>query len=499
MSFVEVKGLSITYPGREEPILSDLDLSIHQGEFVVLTGKSGCGKSTLGKALAGFLFQDPSVHISGSVHVHGIDMTKAPLYEASERVAYVQQNPEDQFCTLTVADEIAFGLENRCLAPEDIEDRTTRALALVKGTHLRNRNLSTLSGGEKQKIAIAAMFALSPDVLILDEPTSNLDPAATLQVFETLNDLRHSESLTVIIIEHKLSQLSPLKPRLVVIEDGHICTYPTINHFDAYLSKEVIHLPGTDQNKPQPLRCILSLDQISVDLDQVPILSDISLKIHRGELIALMGRNGSGKSTLLQTMIGFHRPASGSLFGFGQNLKNMKVSEMVDNIGFLFQNPDHQLFQEAVWDEAIMTLRNLNRLTADKKHLAQAWLKAAGLGERKQDHPQKLSYGEKRRLNLIAILLHQPELLLIDEFLIGQDMAHAHAWLGFLRNYADSGHAILFVNHNIELTEKYCDRVIFMEQGQILLDEPIAAAAPGLSERYFLEEPHQHTSGTRHA
>ncbi len=176
MFWIEIQHLTYIYPGTQVPVLRDLTLSIERGSFVVVTGKSGCGKSTFGKALAGFLFQDENTRYSGAVTVNGTDMSQIPLYEASEHVAYVQQNPEDQFCTLTVNDEIAFGLENHCIDPDEIEERIAESLDVVQGSSLAGRRLASLSGGEKQKIAIASMLALSPDVLILDEPTSNLDP-----------------------------------------------------------------------------------------------------------------------------------------------------------------------------------------------------------------------------------------------------------------------------------------------------------------------------------
>ncbi len=235
MSYIEMSQFSYTYPGRDQPALDGINLSINRGDFTVITGKSGCGKSTLGKALAGFLFQDNATNHSGQIIIDDVDMSVIPLYEASEVVAYVQQNPENQFCTLTVQDEIAFGLENRLVPIEEINKRIVDALAVVRGEDLINRDLATLSGGEKQKVAIASMLALEPEVLILDEPTSNLDPIATNHIFETLYRLRQELGLTILIIEHKLSQLVDLHPKLFVLSDGRLSKPEPI---EAFLSKQ---------------------------------------------------------------------------------------------------------------------------------------------------------------------------------------------------------------------------------------------------------------------
>ncbi len=479
MSGIEVHNFSYTYPGENTPILDGLNLSVPRGSFAVITGKSGCGKSTLGKAIAGFLFQDEEPRYSGKIIINGTDMAELPLFEASKSVCYVQQNPEDQFCTLSVMDEIAFGLENNCVHPEEIDRRIDQSLKIVKGLDLKNRDLATLSGGEKQKVAIASMLALSPDVLILDEPTSNLDPMATQNIFETLHHIRNHQDLTVIIIEHKLSQLQKFDPLIFNMQAGTLQPLRDFPEINDYLKTKInkIHL---QQGEP-----MLTLSRLNLVLGGQHILHDINLSIAPGEFIALMGPNGSGKSTLLRTIMGFHQPERGRLFGFGKDLTKTKISELVKNIGFIFQNPDHQLFTQSVWEEAVFTSKNLNMLTNTREATAREWLSKMGLESRLHDHPQRLSYGEKRRLNLIAAMLHEPKLLLIDELLIGQDPENAHAWMTLLRNYTHQGNAVLLVNHHPYLTKKFCDRVIFLDQGSIITDEFVLNAFVNLPHKGF--------------
>ncbi len=476
MSWIDLYDFSYTYPGKNEPILKEVTLSISRGSFVVITGESGCGKSTLGKALAGFVFQDETPNYQGQIIVNGVDMSEIPLYDASQHVAYVQQNPEDQFCTLSVLDEIAFGLENLQVAPKEIEQRIDEALSVVKGLDLKERQLATLSGGEKQKVAIAAMLALSPDVLILDEPTSNLDPDATLHVFQTLYEMRQNQDITVIIIEHKLDLLQAFNPQVYVLDSGEVESIHDIPSFKSHLAEKAFTIPNPISENIVQTDPIIELTNVDVRLNSHPILQDINLSLSPGEFVALMGPNGGGKSTLLQTMMGFNNPENGRMSVFGKDISSVKTSALVRDVGFIFQNPDHQLFTHSVWDEAALTSKNLGIFTKEKKEEAQVYLEGMGLGDQQDEHPQRLSYGEKRRLNLLAVLLHRPQLLLIDEFLIGQDMANAHAWMKFFRNYAHEGHAVLLVNHHADLTSQYCDRIIFLSEGKIRIDQQIPSA-----------------------
>ena len=485
MTLVEIRGFSYFYPGEDKPALVDINLDIEQGELVVLTGPSGSGKSTLGKALAGFLFQEEDPNYVGNVIVNKTDMTRLNLYHASERVAYVQQNPEDQFCTLTVLDEIAFALENACLSPEIIEERIMQVLEIVKGVNLYHRQLSSLSGGEKQKIAIASMLAISPDVLILDEPTSNLDPDATQHIFDALHILRNDKKLTVIIIEHKLSQLEVFHPRYIKVIDGKLTSISNLYEDNDPASLFNISQSTNFRENQNNTSTFLELSQLYVKIDDSEILRDINFEINPKEFIALMGPNGSGKSTLLQTIMGFIKPSNGKIFGFDRIFTQIKTSELVSKIGYIFQNPDHQLLTQSVWDEATLILKNLGMYDNANILNTEQLLDEIELGDRFDLHPHRLSYGEKRRLNLVAVILHNPKLLLIDEFLIGQDTQNARKWMAVLRDYATLGNAVVLVNHQAQLTQEYCDRVIFLDAGKIIVDAPVSQAFIALAQQGY--------------
>lgn len=402
-------------------------------------------------------------------------------------MAFVQQNPEDQFCTLTVQDEIAFGLENLCMDPIAIEERIDKSLAVVQGKPLKGRELNSLSGGEKQKIAIASMLALNPDVLILDEPTSNLDPQATQNIFKTLFNLRHLEEMTVIIIEHKLDQLMELDPIIFSMEEGKLTQGLRPSKPDGDQKRQVnISLFSPDKiQAPDTHSPIVQMNNITIAIEGHEILQNFNLNIFPAQFIALMGPNGSGKTTLLQSIMGLHQITHGTCTLFDHQASSTTTSELVSDIGYVFQNPDHQLFMPSVWEEITFTAKNLGLLGSNYKQTAREWTNQIGLANRFEDHPQRLSFGEKRRVNVVASLLHSPRLLLIDELLIGQDSHNARHWMAFLKAFSELGFSIILSIHHPQLILDYCNRVIFLDEGRILFDGGTSNAFDCLSELGF--------------
>jgi energy-coupling factor transport system ATP-binding protein len=300
-----------------------------------------------------------------------------------------------------------------------------------------------------------------------------------------LHHLRHEKDLTVLIIEHKLDQLLDLKPEIYVLDGGKLSSTDTIAEYHASLETHFFDFPDLLKNEPSNRISAVEINGINININHKPILRDIDLQYSAGEFVALMGPNGSGKSTLLQTLMGFQKPTSGHIKVFEFDIAKTKTSTLVREIGFIFQNPDHQLFTQSVWDEVTLAVKNLGLLSEEIKVRAIDLLERIGLQNRAQDHPQSLSYGEKRRLNLLSIILHRPKMLLVDEFLIGQDMAHANAWMSFFRAYTHQGNIVLLVNHHASLTQKYCDRIIFLDQGQVLIDESVKKAFTQLKSYGF--------------
>lgn len=467
---IAVEGLTYRYSGSTRHALLDVELAVEPGEFLVVTGPSGCGKSTLALAIGGYLFRQYDGDASGSVTVGGLDIREQPIYDVAEVVGLVQQNPEAQFCTLTVRDEVAFGLENRRLSPPDIRERMTWALSIVEADHLADRALATLSGGEKQKVAIAAMMAAKPQVLIFDEPTSNLDPSATAEVFRVIDHIRAKAGITVIVIEHKVDYLLPFEPRLVAMEAGRIVQ-------DGLAAMETRTSEGPSTNRPGPLSPgasrLVRVEDLHTGYNGRLVLTDVSLDVYQGEFVAVMGDNGSGKTTFLRNLLGLLKPDQGRVEILGQDTRRASVSNLARQVGLVFQNPDHQLFADSVWDEAVFGPRNFGALDGATTARIEDLLDRSGLGDRLQDHPYRLSYGQKRRLNLISVLANEPKILLLDEVLIGQDPTNAHFLLELLRERVRDGGSVIMVNHNPNVTRRYASRLVFLDSGRVIVDATV--------------------------
>jgi energy-coupling factor transport system ATP-binding protein len=497
------------------PVLQDIDLEIAPGDFVVITGPSGCGKSTLALAIGGYLFQQYQGSAQGAVVVGGKDAQQTPVYEMAEIVGLVQQNPEAQLCTLTVEDEIAFGLENHRVPPSEIDIRVNQALEMVNAVHLRNRALRTLSGGEKQRVAIAAVLALEPRLLILDEPTSSLDPTATAAVFEVIKEIRAATGITVIVIEHKLAYLMAFEPRVVRMRAGRIVSdrieggssecvgEPMISTGEpvaftgepvaftgepvAFTGEPVAFTgarPTIGPTRSSTIRSekpIVAVSHLDVELDGRRALSEVSLELWPGEFTVVMGDNGSGKSTLLWTLLGLRKPTRGHVTIMDMDTAKTPVSTLAAHVGFVFQNPDHQIFAKTVWDEAAIAPRNLHRMDKAVAERIRNMLARAGLADRHADHPYRLSYGEKRRLNLISVLGLQPRLLLLDEILIGQDVENIRYILSVLQTAVARGTTVLMVNHHPEIVRQVATRLLFLEEGKLAIDAPTEEAMQQLA------------------
>jgi energy-coupling factor transporter ATP-binding protein EcfA2 len=480
------------------PTLQNVSLHVHRGEFVVIAGPSGSGKTTLALAMCGLLIARHAGENEGCVRVHGQDVAMTPLHRLAQSIGLVQQNPDSHFATLTVGDEVAFGMENRCVALATIQRRSTDAMELLGIAHLRDRNLSTLSGGEKQRVAIASIIAGDPEAIVLDEPTASLDAEASRELFRYLADLHTRTGLTVVIIEHKLADLMPLKPRLICMERGEIVrdgAGETAGHSILARHAAPERVPAFERpfdSGPRSTDVVAELSGVTVVRDGNKVLDGVSLTVNAGEVIAILGPNGSGKTTLLECLHGLLPFTSGTARVCGMDVSQTAVSRLARSVGFVFQNADHQLVADTVWQESIFTSRSLGELETSRERQAGRLIEQAGISNRKKDHPFRLSWGEKRRLNLISVILHQPRLLLLDEPFAGQDWENALFLLGVIREVlggtpvtgaAETGNdvhgphgACLLVTHDPRIVQRICARLVFLSKGRVILDAPLPQA-----------------------
>ncbi len=466
---IRVEGLTVSYgQGRA---LDGLDLHIAPGEFVLLTGPSGCGKSTLIRCLCGLIPQAMPAAMSGRVTVNGRDTREAPLAGLGAAAGVVLQNPSTQLFNLTVDDEVAFAPRNRGLPPIEVARRVDWALEAAGIGPLRGREVRSLSGGEQQRLAIAAVLALEPRVLLLDEPASCLDVSGARQVMATLERLS-AGGLTILIAEHRLGELTRLAQRTLVMDEGRIVAdgpTPEVLGRRELLSRLGLRHPALEPQgdwgallepaPPPPGPPLIELRGIEAGYGRSAVLQGIDLKLYAGELAALVGDNGSGKSTLARVLAGLLRPKRGNiLFGGGRRLPPGP------GIGLLFQDPQQQLFCDTVEEEVAFGPRHWGSYTPGG---LEAVLAVMGLASLRERSVWALSLGEQQRTALAAVLALEPSLAILDEPTVGQDWRRLSAFMDLLAALNRAGRAILVITHDYELVRQYAQRVFLLCGGRI--------------------------------
>jgi len=480
---LEARNLTFSYDGTG-PVLESVDLTLERGEVVVVTGPTGSGKSTLAKFLCGYIPRAILGQCSGQLLIDESDAAPLSLAEVSRRVALVQQDPESQLCTLKVSDEAAFGPENYLVEPKQISRLIESSLSSMGSSHLADRPTYALSGGEKQRVVIASMLACQPDYLVLDEPSSSLDPRGVLQLRQTLLDLKRN-GLGVICIEHDLNAVRPVADRVLSLSGGKLSSLrDDTSPRSGYLSDS-----SHDQRTYSRKGPIVEAYDVSFAYEEEAVIRRVSVAVYSGETVALMGSNGSGKSTLIGLLGGLLNPLEGEVRLDSVPIRKVPRKDRAKKVGIVFQNPNTQIFEKTVWGEYTLT-REVLKLT-DSADL-EAQLKEAGLADLKNRNPFSLSHGQKRRLNLCSATVHSPELYLFDEPFTGQDEDGRDFILRIIARRVATGGACVVATHDSSFAAQYCSRLIFMENGSILLDGPARSVlqtlrATGRSE-YSLPE-----------
>jgi energy-coupling factor transport system ATP-binding protein len=429
VALASVEGLCFSYPGAA-PALRDVSLTLEPGEIVALLGPSGSGKSTLLRALAGLVPHFHGGRFAGRVVVGGLDTRHARPAQLAGTVATVFQDPEDQVVMTIVANEVAFGLENLGVPPAEIWSRVERALASVDALHLWGRKTVELSGGELQRVCLASALALEPSLLLLDEPTSQLDPDAAALFLAAVERL----GATVVLSEHRVARALELATRVLFVEGGRLILDAPRDNALEWLANERPRwtnacVESTQARSGGP---VLALRGVSFAYrPAMPVLDGIDLEVRRGEIVALAGPNGSGKTTLARIAAGLLEPHGGSALLRGR-------------AGYLSQDPGRYLVKETVLDEV--------GLAVNRDHeRARAALTRAGLGWAATRHPRDLSSGERERLALASVAVAEPDLLVLDEPTRGLDPERKAVLGAWLQEYAASGKAVLLATHDLDL------------------------------------------------
>ena len=511
---ITFEHVSYTYPEASSPALQDVSLDLPEGLFTLIVGPSGAGKSTLLRCINGLVPHFSGGTLAGELTVDGLDPVEATPQVMSRHVGFVFQDPEAQFVMNQVEDEIAFALENAALPRQEMRVRVEEALDLLDLAPLRDRRLETLSGGERQRVAIAAALALRPQILVLDEPTSQLDPKSAEDVLHALTRLNSDLGLTVVLVEHRLERVLPFVDHLVYLSAegrvvaegpprqvlGQLDLVPPLVALGKALGWQPLPLTIKEGRRfsrrwmrdhvfdPAPTRAwrepehgaYLQVRDVEAGYNGHPVLQGVDIDVWPGEIVALMGRNGSGKTTLLKSMVGLLPPRRGHLKVAGQEVQGRDVAEVCRQVGYLPQDPNALLFADTVREELDITLRN-HELSKRPPVDPQALLERLGLADKAGAYPRDLSAGERQRVALGAVTVTRPGALLLDEPTRGLDYAAKRALVALLRGWRDEGMAILVVTHDVELAAAVADRVILMSQGEIIasgLPAEVLGASP---------------------
>lgn len=469
---IELKDVSYTYPHTVQPALHRVNLSLEKGRCMMVTGPSGAGKTSLCLAASGILHHEYGGKKEGSVIIGQKDVMDYPsLSDLAQNVGVVFDDPESQMIFTTVEEEILSALEHRGLPPSVIEERLAGIMKTTYLEDLKDRSPHNLSGGQKQRVALAATLALGNDILILDEPTSELDEHATKRIADILRDLK-DQGKTILLVEHKYSHFRDMIDTLIVMENGRIAAMgvPQAVLNDDHVRGMV--LPDFSSVRkaagPVPGDPIISIKNLTHCYGDVQALSGISLSIRKGEFIAIVGENGSGKTTLVKHFNKLLSPTSGDVIVNGRNTKECSIATLARDVGLVFQNPDHMFFADSVRDEIAYGIRNLGIGNGDA--VIDAALRDADLTESADLYPRWLSRGERQRLGIACVVAMQPSVIVLDEPTTGLDGYEALLVIDILKKLQESGHTIIIITHNREIAEHCADRILTMENGKIIAD-----------------------------
>ena len=492
---LQVEELHFQYRTRQEPALRGISFQADQGELILVAGASGCGKTTLMRCVNGLIPRSyKGGQLAGTIRLFGKDPTPLPLAQISQMVGTVLQDPEKQVVGSYVLNEVAFGLENLRLPRRQIHERVEWVLDYLGLSHLRDRETFNLSGGEKQKVALAGVLAMQPDILLLDEPLASLDPVSSQEALALIRRLA-DEGKTVLLIEHRVEDILKARPdQALFLSDGEQRYFGPTDGFLAIADYRELKLPApmvlrqareTQEEVPPPpppapsdgRPPLVEFDHVSFYYEpEQPVLHDVSLTIRRGDIIALLGPNGAGKTTLVKQAIGLLKPQEGTVRVEGQDTRRISTAQVARTLGYVFQSPTHMLFAPTVQEELAFGPRNLRFDEETVQGNVKRAIDILNLRGLEEYPPLALSFGQQKRVTIAAVLAMQSKILAMDEPTAGQDYRNYTSFMNSIlalrAEQEDLFSAILFITHDLDLAVGFANRVILMFEGSIAADGP---------------------------
>lgn len=510
--FIQFKDFTFKYDIQAEPTLKSLNLTIEKGQKVLIIGPSGSGKSTIGHCLNGIIPNIYHGEKSGQFTIDGKEAFGLSIYDKSHLVSTVLQDPDGQFIGLTVAEDLAFALENDCVSLEEMQEKVAHWAKRLDLTEFLDNRPQDLSGGQKQRVSLAGVLIDESPILLFDEPLANLDPKSGQETIDLIDRIHHEEKATTIIIEHRLEDvLYRHVDKVVLVNDGQILFD---GHPDELLRTELLiqngireplyvtalkdlgvdvtsmeHLSDLSQidltniavtapssfQEEAPQDKLLMVEQLHFAYQENrPILKNINFEINQGERIAIVGKNGAGKSTLAKAICQFITP-EGDIRYRGQSIMTDSIKERAEKIGYVLQNPNQMISQTMIFDEVALglRLRGVDEQAVEERVLET--LKVCGLYEFRKWPISALSFGQKKRVTIASVLVMNPEIILLDEPTAGQDKRNYTEIMNFLNQLNKAGHTIIMITHDMQLMLEYSDRSIVVSNGEIIADcSPVA-------------------------
>jgi energy-coupling factor transporter ATP-binding protein EcfA2 len=485
-----VENLSFRYRDRQGAAIHDISFETKPGEILLIAGASGCGKTTLIRCINGLIPRSYKGERSGRIIVFGEEVKDWPLSRISQKIGTVLQDPERQILGTKVLNEVAFGLENLGMPRTEIYGRVQAALDALEISHLADRDTFTLSGGEKQKLALAGVLAMKPSILLLDEPLASLDPASA---WDSLNTVRllADQGMTVLMVEHRVEDVLRIKPeRVMFMSDGEIRYLGDLSGLSKVVNYREVKLPAEDiieraKDDPAPAEIKLlssvsdeNVEKISlVKFEDVAfgyesereVLHGINLEIKRGDIIAVLGPNGSGKTTFVKHAIGLLKPKSGRVLVNGRDTRQASVAEIAGTLGYVFQSPSHMLFAPTVYEELSFGPKNLKHPQQEIETEVKEALQVVNLADQEKDPPLALSFGQQKRVSIAAILAMRSRILIMDEPTAGQDYQN---YMNFMDSILQMPgfEAVLFITHDVDLAVIFANRILMISDGRLVAD-----------------------------
>ncbi len=497
---IEFKNVCFTYNGgSEKDGIKDINLTVQKGETLLITGGSGCGKTTVTRLINGLIPHFYEGNLTGEILIHGKNISKEPIYQTSKYVGSVFQNPRSQFFNVDTTSELAFAPENQGICIAEISRRIEKTVSDFNLQPLMDRSIFQLSGGEKQKIACASVSVAESEIIVLDEPSSNLDIAAIEELHKMISHWK-KEGRTIIIAEHRLYFMQELADRMILMSDGKIVeelSAVDIRSLDIAESKKrgirpfsINNLTYSNDYVHHSTSFIKLSDLRYTYKDKIHGIGIHDIKIKKGSVVAVIGHNGAGKSTFAKCLCGLEKKCKGTLTVEG---KKSAVKKGLNYSYMVMQDVNHQLFTESVMDEVLLSMRDKANVTdVEKERQSEKILKSLGLLSLKEKHPMALSGGQKQRVAIASAIAAEKTLILFDEPTSGLDYRHMHKVANCIKDLSKAGKTLFVITHDLELILHCCTDVIQLDQGRVKETYSLNKVSAEKLKNFFLE-PYEHT------